>query len=138
MNLVAHPTEPLPGEAAATRAGQIAVSGLMRLKEAVIETFRLIWEDPANTLARIGPNAVEVFSQHYDGVLLLLRYYLRTHRALAATAQELADAKTDPPAWLMTHPEHPLAQAVLAEFPPQLWIPPLAYIPHEDGTITLA
>lgn len=141
MNLINTPTIVSAAEASVIGMQQDAQSGLDSLKAAAISSFRRLWDDfelRADKLAVMGTNAVTGFEQHHDTVTFLLRSFARGFRnEVEISTEDFAALLTDAPTWIMTHQEHPMTVKVFSIMPPDTFIPPAAYTPHIDGTITL-
>ena len=141
MNFLKSESTPLPGEIAVSTIGEIATRGLSAYADEAKRTFELLWSDPdsiQDKLNRMGNMAALAFAQHYDTVTHLLRSFARGAFAESGTSSaDLTALLQDPPTWLLTHPEHPLAGLVLAKMPPASWMPPAEYSINADGTVTL-
>jgi len=141
MEFLINKSEPLAGESSVALIGEIATRGLSAYADEAKRTFELLWSDPASTqdkLDRMGNMAALAFDQHYDTVTHLLRSFARgAFVESGATQAELVALLADAPAWILTHPEHALSQAVLAKMPASTFIPPASYRINADGTVTL-
>ena len=141
MNFLKSESTPLPGEVAVSTIGEIATRGLSAYADEAKRTFELLWSDPASTqdkLDRMGNMAALAFDQHYDTVTHLLRSFARgAFAASGATQAELSALLADAPAWILTHPDHALSQAVFAKMPASSFIPPAQYTINANGTVTL-
>lgn len=69
MKLVSNPTEPPPAEVCVRRMDAISTDALNNLHQALIQTWKLLWEDPESRLAKLAVlgNAEQqaaAFAQH--------------------------------------------------------------------------
>jgi hypothetical protein len=141
MNFLKSESAPLAGESSVSMMGEIATRGLAAYADEAKRTFDLLWSDPdsiQSKLDRMGNLAAVAFEQHYDTVTHLLRSFARgAFIESGATQAELAALLADAPAWILSHPEHALSQAVLAKMPASTFIPPASYTINSNGTVTL-